>query len=181
MIVKILKRFQIHKRVIKFVRKFVFIHHNSKHIHYFSAISESLSLFARNPWIHYFIISGNICSLNSDTICLKRHDLDDIDLGIVSGWLNACKYIHIHVTTWEWTFSTEQLLTIKLPLSAKHEHWFTNICFRAITNLPLKIFLFIGVIYHTNFRECGISTWAGIWEQGSVQGCINFSAAKRMS
>jgi hypothetical protein len=41
---------------------------------------------------------------------------------------------------------------------------------------PFKLFWLIGSVYHTDLQDCAISTWAGMWEQGSVQGFIIFSA-----
>jgi hypothetical protein len=34
------------------------------------------------------------------------------------------------------------------------------------------MFRLIGSVYRTNLLECGISTRAGMWEQGSVQGQV---------
>jgi hypothetical protein len=48
-----------------------------------------------------------------------------------------------------------------------------------MTTLPYSKFRFIGSVYNTNVQECGISTREGIWEKGSVQGFITFSAAQR--
>jgi hypothetical protein len=73
------------------LRKFVFIHHNTVSVyiiwvHFFTVvyISESFCLHvifeqAVEKYVHP----------NTETICLKWHDLDGFDLGIVSGRLNA--------------------------------------------------------------------------------------------
>jgi hypothetical protein len=44
---------------------------------------------------------------------------------------------------------------------------------------PLTIFKLIGNVHHAILQECGISTQAGMWEQGSVQGIVIFSAPQR--
>jgi hypothetical protein len=44
---------------------------------------------------------------------------------------------------------------------------------------PLKNLRLIGSVYYINLKECGISTRAGMWEEGSVQRFIIFSAPQR--
>jgi hypothetical protein len=48
-----------------------------------------------------------------------------------------------------------------------------------MTTLPTQNSDLLAVYTNTNVQQCGISTREGIWEKGSVQGFITFSAAQR--
>jgi hypothetical protein len=48
-----------------------------------------------------------------------------------------------------------------------------------IPTLPLKMFRLTDSVYNINLLDCEISTWAGMCEQGSVQGFIIFSGPQK--